>query len=381
MEDSYLYQKIMTEIRQEILAGKLKPGDRLPTVRQMTGRWNCTVGTVQRAYQELARQGLVVSRAGQGTRVIQGLQPAADQAIRRARLVHHAEAFLLEMITAGYVADEVNAALRQAFERWQVIEQETEAGSPSPCETLRFTGSHDPALAWLGTHFPEIVPHFSLQVGFTGSLGGMIALAEGKADLAGCHLWDAESDSYNEPFVRRLLPGRRVALLTLAHRRLGLMTASGNPLGIRSLADLVRSEVRFVNRQSGSGTRVWLDAALERLGLPGEEIVGYTDERQTHYEVAATVANGEASVGFGLETAANAYGLTFTFLVCEPYELALLAGQLERPAIRRLVTWLQGPEAHQAIASLGGYQVEQTGELRWAGGAAALPEEAALKGK
>ena len=201
MEETHLYRKIAEEIRQEILRGKLNPGDRLPSVRQMAAQWGCTVGTVQRAYQELALLGLVVSRAGQGTRVVSSARQVGDSALRWASLVHRSEAFLLEVLTAGYSPPEIDAAMRQAMERWQVIVQQP---SPVQAYTLRFAGSHDPVLAWLGAHFPEIVPAFSLQLGFTGSLGGLIALAEGKADLAGCHLWDAESDSYNAPFVRRL---------------------------------------------------------------------------------------------------------------------------------------------------------------------------------
>ena len=60
---------------------------------------------------------------------------------------------------------------------------------------------------WIAAHFAEIVPHYSLEMNITGSLGGLIALAEGQAEIAGCHLWDEETDNYNLPFIRRLLPG------------------------------------------------------------------------------------------------------------------------------------------------------------------------------
>ena len=135
---------------------------------------------------------------------------------------------------------------------------------------------------------------------------GLIALAEGKADLAGCHLWDAESDTYNIPFVHRLLPGKDVTIVTLAHRRQGLIVAPGNPHNIHDLADLTRPGIRFVNRQSGSGTRVWLDAMFSRQGIDPKKIDGYEDERMTHSDVARTVAEGSADVGLGLETAGQA---------------------------------------------------------------------------
>jgi len=364
MEETHLYQKIAEEIRQEILQGQLSPGDRLPSVRQMAVQWGCTVGTVQRAYQELALLGLVVSRAGQGTRVVSSARQVGDSALRWASLVHRSEAFLLEVLTAGYSPQEIDAAMRQAMERWQVVQQQT---VPVEAHTLRFAGSHDPVLAWLGAHFPEIVPAFTLQLGFIGSLGGLIALAEGKADLAGCHLWDAESDGYNAPFVRRLLPGKQVALVTLAHRRLGLVAPAGNPGGLRGLEDLASPGLRFVNRQAGSGTRVWLDAALHRLGIDTSRIQGYADGRMTHSEVAAAVAAGQADAGFGLQAVAITYGLDFIFLVRERYDLVFPAESLEQVSVARLVDWLAGQEAKKVISGFGGYETDETGVLCWVG--------------
>jgi len=206
---------------------------------------------------------------------------------------------------------------------------------------------------------------FSLQLGFSGSLGGLIALAEGQADLAGCHLWDQESDSYNEPFVRRLLPSRRVALVTLAQRRLGLIVQTGNPLGIRNLVDLARPELRFANRQSGSGTRVWLDTALGQEGIPASSVHGYEYELLTHSEVALAVAEGRADVGLGLETAALLFGLDYLHLTLERYDLVIPAENMETTCVKRLVEWLQSSAARRAIQALGGYETGETGEIRW----------------
>ena len=105
MEETYLYNQIASSIRKRILQGELQPGDRLPSVREMTLKWNCTIGTVQRAYQELAAQGLVTSRAGQGTHVVEHSLTQDDTGLRRAALVHRAEAFLLEVLTTGHTVD------------------------------------------------------------------------------------------------------------------------------------------------------------------------------------------------------------------------------------------------------------------------------------
>lgn len=362
MDETPLYRQIAEAFRQDILSGRLKPGDRLPAIREVSEQWNCTVGTVQHAYQDLVRQGLVTSRAGQGTRVVERPSLSDDTPLRRATLVHRAEAFLLEVLTGGYTLDEVERAVRQAMDRWRTVEQED---IPQDKKNLRFAGSHDLAVTWLASRFEDIAPGHALQVRLAGSLGGLIALAEGKADLAGCHLWDEESDTYNLPFVRRLLPGKRVALVTLAHRRLGLIVASGNPLQIGGLPDLARPGLRFVNRQSGSGTRVWLDSRLKQVSVRTDSIQGYADEKITHSAVAQAVAEDLADAGIGLEAAALSFGLEFVFLTHERYDLAVPETCLQQPALQALLAWLRSPATRQEIEQLGGYGTGQTGEITW----------------
>ena len=151
--------------------------------------------------------------------------------------------------------------------------------------------------------------------------------------------------------------------VTLVGREQGLMVPRGNPKGIRDIADLARSDVRFVNRQPGSGTRVWLDGALKRLGIPHEEIAGSEIEKLSHSEVARAVAEGKANAGFGLETSARVYGLDFILLTQETYHLVLLASMLEHPAVQALLEWLVIPQVKAAIAGMGGYDTAHCGEI------------------
>jgi GntR family transcriptional regulator len=111
---AYLYQRIAGEIRQNILDGVYRPGDRLPSLRALKKQWNCTQGTIQQAYKELAQQGLVISQAGNGTHVVDQpdnklLQIMAP--LRKAKLVHKAESFLLESLVAGYRLEEIEEAI------------------------------------------------------------------------------------------------------------------------------------------------------------------------------------------------------------------------------------------------------------------------------
>ena len=365
MEDEpFLYRRIANQIRKEILEGNLKPGDRLPSIRQQSRTWHCTQGTIQRAYQELAGLGLLVSRAGKGTRVAGRIDPQMMQAqgpLRRASLVQKADAFLLEAIASGFDLSEVSQAVDLALDRWRSLESEVK---PHSERILRFAGSHNSAVSWLAAKMDEICPGVELQITFSGSLGGLMALAEGRADLAGCHLWDPETRVYNLPFIRKLFPGRKMAAVRLADRRLGWITQAGNPVAVTRLEDIARSELRYVNRQPGSGTRVWLDASLERLGLDPQKIKGYEDEKNTHAEVARAVAEGRADFGLGLEAAAAAFQLAFVFLVEESYDLVFPAADLERQPFKTIMDWLAGPEAHRRLEALTGYDTHLTGSLQ-----------------
>jgi molybdate-binding protein/DNA-binding transcriptional regulator YhcF (GntR family) len=362
MAKTALYKRIAESIRQRILSGDLRPGDSLLAVREMAAQWNCTPGTVQRAYRELADQGILECRPGQGSRVISPVAIGVHAPLRQLGLVNQAEAFLLEVLPQGYSPSEVERALRIALDRWRAA-QVQEAGRPSVA--LCFVGSHDPAVSLLAAHLADRFPELEMQITYRGSLGGLIALARGEADLAGCHLWDQETDSYNEPFIRRLLPGQRMALLTLAHRRLGLVVPPGNPRGIRGLEDLTRPELRFINRQEGAGTRVWLDAQLRRMDLSTKQIAGYEIEVQTHSEVARAVAEGDVDVGLGVEAAALAYHLDFVLLAVERYDLVISETIWDRPVLKATVGWLDSDEGRAAIEGLGGYDIRETGQMRW----------------
>jgi putative molybdopterin biosynthesis protein len=364
MDDTHLYRRIAEVIRQEILSGRRKPGDRLPSIRELADRWSCTVGTIQHAYAELSKQGLITSRAGQGTKIVEDLPEIHDAPMRWATLVHRSEAYLLEVLTGGYKLEEVEGAMQQAMERWRIIEQQE---FPKQEKILRFSGSHDLIVTWLAGHFPEIFSGFTLHLSFSGSLGGLIDLAEGKADLAGSHLWDEESNSYNKAFVQRLLPGKRVALITLARRRLGLILPPGNPGSIHGLSDLSRPGLRFVNRQSGSGTRVWLDIALRELGIDTSRISGYEVEKVTHSAVAQAVAENVADAGVGLEGAALAYGLDFQFLTYDRYDLVVPEPLMKIQPVEALIAWLNTAETRQLINDLGGYEADITGQVEWVG--------------
>ena len=373
--DTLIYLEIAESVRRLIVSGELKPGDQLPPIREQAKTWNCTPGTVARAYAELAEEGLVSGRRGAGTRVTESALHAAPTTWRWAALVNRADKFLLDALSEGHTPAQVEAALSVAVSRWEDLQgtrlpSPERQGAPAPPaeaaqNQLRFVGSHDLVIESLPRRLAQQHAEFSLSLEYTGSLGGLMALARGRADLAGIHLWDAESDTYNTPFVRRVLPGRSLVLLTLFHRSLGLVVPSGNPQQVHSLSDLNQPEVTFINRQAGSGTRVWLDAQLKRLGIAHEAIAGYLQTAATHLAVARAVAEKKATVGLAIEAAATALGLGFVPLTREQYDLVLPEEIWTSPAGQSLLEVIHSAEFRQAVESLGGYDLTATGQEAW----------------
>lgn len=222
-------------------------------------------------------------------------------------------------------------------------------------------GSDDFALQLLTDEFNELPGGYEIVASSIGSLDGLIALRQGLADVAGCHLFDAAADDYNVPYLRHLFPDRAVDVVTLANREQGLMRAPGvvSPAGLEDLTD---PAVRFANRNPGSGTRTWLDNRLRQLGIPHDKIRGYEFELRTHSDVALAVVAGTADVGLGVRAAADKFGLEFTPLFTERYDLVFNADRAEGEDVRRLRDRLGSRALRRGIDGLCGYDASHTGE-------------------
>ncbi|KAA0274885.1 MAG: hypothetical protein EDM79_08145 [Chloroflexi bacterium] len=170
-----------------------------------------------------------------------------------------------------------------------------------------------------------------------------------------------ESGEYNTPFVKHLFPDRDVEVITLAYRMQGLMLAGGNPKGIKKVADIAKPNVRFVNRNRGSGTRLWLDAELRRLRIPVEKISGYENQVKTHSEAAILISQNKADVSLGLQAAAHQKGLDFIPLFEERYDLVLPREQ-ERN-LNPLFDYIQTADFRALLSSLTGYDTRHSGEV------------------
>jgi molybdate transport repressor ModE-like protein len=199
---------------------------------------------------------------------------------------------------------------------------------PTP---LRVVASHDPLLVAV------LKGRGDIGIDVMGSQQAIEHLLDGSADVAGCHFGPGRLRDLDIP---PLLRSRDYALTPVFAREQGLIVAPGNPLRLKSVADLVRTRGRFANRQKGSGTRAWFDRLLVAHDINASDIVGYDMEEFTHQAVGALVKSGLADAGLGVRAVAEALALSFVALGRETYFLATRA-DLASPVVERIIAALK----------------------------------------
>lgn len=196
-----------------------------------------------------------------------------------------------------------------------------------------------------------------------GSYNGLHAMYQGQADAATAHLWDMETDTYNLPFISKLLPGERVQVFHLVGRTVGLYVAAGNPKGIRRIEDFARPDVTMVSREKGSGIRVLTDSLLLRAGLSPRALHGYEDVVGSHLAAAAAVAGGRADCAVGNQKAAlQTPAIDFVPLRVEQYDIVFRQDDLSHPAVQAFLGVMQSESFRAALDALGGYDTTDLGK-------------------
>ncbi len=360
-----LHRRIEEQIRQAVAREALPAGHRLPTIRAMASGLGVHSNTVARAYSTLVQDGVLTARVGRGTFVADASAGESTSAEREHRLGAIIIRALVEAGSLGYSAEQIETGFNLGFARFR--EEYSRPAEESGAQAMKrsgltVTGSHDVALGVLANHLRR-TPDFKVNVTSTGSLSGLISLARGEADMTACHLLDEATGEYNIPYVQRILKGIPTVIMTLAERVQGLLVLRENPKGIVDSRDLVREDVRLVNRQQGSGTRVLLDHLLARTGADPSHVSGYQSEVDTHLAVASAVASGEADVGLGILAAAKALHLDFIPIESERFDLVVPRAEWDTANVKALRRVIKTTEFKHSVDELGGYDTSRTGEI------------------
>ena len=225
------------------------------------------------------------------------------------------------------------------------------------------TGSHDLVLDILRNELQEEFSDFNLVSFNVGSMGGLLALKQKRTHLATAHLLDPESGEYNFPYIKKMLPQSELIVVNLTYREQGIMVKRGNPKNIKGVDDLVKKDIKFINRQKGSGTRVLLDYLLKKKGINPLDIQGYSKEEYTHLMVASAVAEGSVDAGLGILSAVKAFGLDFVPVAKERYDIIIPKEYYSSLKIQKLLTVIRSEKFRKKVLSLGGYNLSQSGKV------------------
>lgn len=222
--------------------------------------------------------------------------------------------------------------------------------------TLVSIGSQDMIMDFIGSLMEEGPEGIHLSSAHLGSLGGIMAMKRGEAHIAPVHLLDEETGEYNQPYLDRFL-GEEFALIKGIKREQGLMVPKGNPKAIKTLEDIVEKQLKYVNRQRGSGTRILTDHLMKQSGISSQDLLGYDLEMTNHMSVAAAVEAGTADAGLGAYSAAKAMGLDFIFIANEEYDFVVKKSNLEHFMVKEFIGVLKSEELKSVLVKLGGYGV------------------------
>ena len=222
----------------------------------------------------------------------------------------------------------------------------------------------DPAIFLAGEHIRQHGGNASVLGWGMGSLAALQTLKRGEVHVAGIHVVDHRSGTYNLPFLRRYLKGHHVTVVRFAAWEEGLLIPKGNPKKVCGIEDLARSSIRLINREQGAGARFLLDHLLAESGIPSKKICGYETQSFSQLELGRSIAEGKADVGIGVQAIGYLYDLDFIPLQEERYDLVIPTKYLHsHPGMQMFLDALVTRGFRQEIEALGGYDTKEIGKI------------------
>jgi putative molybdopterin biosynthesis protein len=231
-------------------------------------------------------------------------------------------------------------------------EPDSRLPSSLAAQTLVIAGC-DPAAGLLASAYTQASGKRLLVLN-RSSRQALALLQQGKVHLAGVHFSTTEETEGNAEVVRQIL-GSDYQLLRVAEWQEGVTATPG--ARIRSVRGALRSKLRWVGREPGSGARLCLDRLL--AGRPQPRRLA-----RNHRGVAEAVHSGWADAGVCVQLTSAEAGLLFFPVQQEAYDLCLPNALLDDPRVQSLLQVMRSPLYRQTLAGLPGYSATQTGMLR-----------------
>ncbi|MBR8838329.1 MAG: helix-turn-helix domain-containing protein [Stigonema ocellatum SAG 48.90 = DSM 106950] len=220
-----------------------------------------------------------------------------------------------------------------------------------------------PVISFLAKATERWHPQLRVHYHYANSITALRSLCRGHVHIAGMHLYDPQTGEYNVPFVREALidKGKGAVLITLGVWEEGLLVRPGNPMGIKTVTDLVKLKATIVNREPGSACHMLLKCKLEEEGIPLHIVKGFDQIVHNHQSVALSVASGIADAGVSTASVAATFGLGFISLHQARYDLVILKEYLEESPVKQFFSILGHRLVQSQIEVLGGYDISNIG--------------------
>ena len=230
---------------------------------------------------------------------------------------------------------------------------------------LLAAGSNDPVLDLLLSTLRLSNPDILIFSANTGSSQGLTALGKGLVDIAWSHLFDKDSGQYNVPFISRLAPGIEAVAVSMFTRETGIITSPGDSKRIKGITDLCKKDIRIINRQEGSGTRLLLDGLIQKAGIEASSITGYDNVVFTHLEVGLAILSGKADAGIATGSVASMLGLNFIPLSSERFDMVIARNNFFKRQVQALISVLRSDEFKSQTNSFDHYDFKCSGMVVW----------------
>jgi putative molybdopterin biosynthesis protein len=221
-------------------------------------------------------------------------------------------------------------------------------------------GSYDPLLEWALRE-----SYCGLAMMTAGSLGGLRQLAEGEVVAATSHMIDAASGEFNIPYVREHYAQSHMVMIAWATRSQGLISSEENAKNAASLQKMYSAKLRVVLRQPDAGAFHLFNYLLANAGFDAGALNVVGSPALTDADLAQRIRDGEADVGLGCASAAQALGLAFTPLCDERFDLVMRRRDYFEPPLQKLFAFIRTEAFAKRAQTMRGYDVSQCGEVRF----------------
>lgn len=223
-------------------------------------------------------------------------------------------------------------------------------------------GSHDPLLEWALREGGSGLANLA-----EGSEAGLARFEEGSIVAAALHLHalDGEGDP-NVAALQKRASFHDAVLIGFAKREQGFLVAAGNPLGLATIADVVKRKAHMAVRPKGAGAQLLLLSLLHRAGLKYNQLMPAMLVCPTGSDIAQSIRAGRTDCGIATRSVANAAGLAFVSIAWERFDIVTRHRDYFRAPMQAFLGILPTLVFAARAQELGGYELSQSGKVRYA---------------